>query len=405
MIILQINVTCGHGSTGVIATEIAEQLEKRGHESYIAYGQGTTTFPKSYKIGTKLENKIHSLWNTRILGKEGYGTTCGTKKFLRWIDSIQPDIIQIHNLHSNFLNFPMFFEYVKKKNIPIAYTLFDCWSFTGKCTHFTEIGCRKWEKQCCNCPHLQSGPITWFFDRTKSLYNHKKYLFQNLPSLDIVVCSNWLKGEVEKSFLSKWPIHMIYNWIDSSKFSEIHDNSIYERYGLDKSKKMLISVSAGWDDITTRYTDALRLADILPSDYQLVTVGSLTSKRPIHKNMVHINFVQGTEELSKLYSAALAFVGFSVEDTFGKVFAETMLCGTPAVVFKATACPEVVGDVGYAVKPHDVQGMFDMVKLIKKNGRSFYSERCKQHVLINYGYESNVGKYIEIYESIFSRHH
>lgn len=403
MKVLQVNATCGKGSTGVIAIEIAQRLEARGHDSYIAYGQGTTDYPKSFKIGTNLENRIHGLWHARILGKEGFGTTCGTRNFIKWVDSINPNIIQIHNLHSNYLNFPMFFEYVRNKNIPVVYSLFDCWPFTGKCTHFTEPLCRKWETQCGDCPRLQTGSTTWFFDRTKSLYNIKKKIFTTLPSLDIIVCSNWLKSEVEKSFLAEWPIHMIYNWVDTEKFKEIHDDSVYDRYGLDKCKKLLISVSAGWDDITTRYSDALRLAEILPNDYQLVIVGSLTSKRPLHMNMKHINYVNGTEELSKLYSAALAFVGFSVEDTFGKVFAETMLCGTPAVVFNSTACPEVVGNTGYSVTPHAVDEMLEKVKEINKNGRGYYCERCKLYVKENYDYTTNVDKYIEIYENIVKR--
>ena len=195
---------------------------------------------------------------------------------------------------------------------------------------------------------------------------------------------------------------MIYNWIDMSKFSEIHDDSIYDRYGLDKSKKMLVSVSAFWDDKTTRFTDALRLAEVLTDDYQLVLIGKKNTKRELKPNMVHIDFVAGTQELSKLYSAALAFVGFAVEDTFGKVFAEAMLCGTPCVVFNSTACPEVVGDAGYAVEPHDVVDMFENVKLIEQNGRDFYSQRCKDLVMSRYGYEQNVSKYIDIYEQIYN---
>ena len=77
-----------------------------------------------------------------------------------------------------------------------------------------------------------------------------------------------------------------------------------------------------------------------------------------------------------------------------------MLCGTPAVVFNATACPEVVGDIGYAVEPHNVEEMLDKVNEISKNGRLYYSERCKQHVIKNYNYDINVGKYIDLYESI-----
>ena len=108
----------------------------------------------------------------------------------------------------------------------------------------------------------------------------------NLPSLDIIVCSNWLKREVEKSFLAKYPIHMIYNWIDTDKFKEVHDESIYERYGLDRSKKLLVSVSAFWDNNTTRYDDAIRLAIELPKQYQLVLIGKKITDKPLLDNMV-----------------------------------------------------------------------------------------------------------------------
>ena len=406
MKILEVNVTCGQGSTGVIAVEIADLLNKRGHECYIAYGQGSTDYPNSYKIGGKIENKIHGLYNTRILGEEGSGTSHGTKQFLKWIDNIRPDIIHIHNLHSNFLNYKLFFQYLIEKKIPVVWSFFDCWPFTGKCTHFAENGCRNWEfdKGCKgHCPQLHSsGFVTWFFDKTAKMYNEKKKLFTELYKLNIIVCSNWLKSEVEKSFLKSFPIHMIYNWIDIEKFSEIHDPYIYDRYGIDKTKNIIVSVSAFWDDTTSRCRDAIRLANILPQNYQLVIIGRKKTNLELPCNIIHINYINGTKELSKLYSAATAFVSFSVEDTFGKVIAEAMLCGTPAVVFNSTACPEVVGDVGYAVEPHNVDDMLQEIIKIERNGRDYYNQRCKDLVISRYDYETNVNKYIEVYTSILN---
>lgn len=404
MIVLEINATCGHGSTGVIAVEIAEMLKSLGHTCYIAYGQGTTTYERAYKVGANIENKFHGFLNTRILGEEGTGTTLGTRKFIKWIDSINPDIVHIHNLHSNFLNYEIFFNYLKERKIPVVWSFFDCWPFTGKCTHFVANGCRAWEdgKGCKgNCPQLHtSGFITWFFDKTAKMYNQKKKWFSSLDSLDIIVCSNWLKSEVEKSFLSSRPIHMIYNWIDTSKFKEIHDEAVYEKYGIDPNKKVVISVSAMWDHRTTRLRDALALSKILPEDYQLVLIGKNMTDGSFPKNVVHIDYVNGVQELSKLYSIANVFAGFSVEDTFGKVIAEAMLCGTPVVVFDSTACPEVAGEVGYAVKPHDVEAMMEKILEIERNGRDYYSERGKELVKTRYGYEENVGKYIDIYSRI-----
>lgn len=403
MKIVQINVTCGHGSTGVIAVEIAELLESKGHDAYIAFGQGDTTFNKSYRIGSKFENKLHGLINTRIYGEEGTGSYFGTRKFIKWLDSIQPDIIHIHNLHSNYLNYELFFQYILNKNIPVVWSFFDCWPFTGKCTHFTEHGCRKWEKVCCHCPQLKtSGPKTWFFDKTRKMFLKKKHWFDKVNNLHIIVCSDWLKREVGKSICNNHPVHMIYNWIDQEKFRPIVDESIYSKYGVDNTKKVLVSVSASWGDDNTRLSDAIRLASILPDDYELVLIGKLVSKRELPNNIVHIDFVKGTDELSKLYTCALAYVNFSVEDTFGKVMAEAQLCGTPAIVFDATACPEVVGDAGFVVPPHDVKAMFSCVEEISKLGRDYYSEKCINYVKTNFNYHNNVGEYLKIYEQILS---
>ncbi|MBQ9558573.1 MAG: glycosyltransferase [Bacteroidaceae bacterium] len=404
MKVVQINVTCGNGSTGVIATEIADLLKHNGHESYIAYGQGESDYPNTFKISSTWERKLHALINTRIWGEEGTGSICATHKLLKWIDGIHPDIVHIHTLHTNFLNYSIFFRYLQEKKIRVVWSFFDCWPFTGRCTHFAESGCRRWESECHDCPQLKtSGNRSWFFDKSQKLFLKKKQWFQSLQNLDIIVCSNWLKREVEKSICQGHPIHMIYNWIDMKKFKEIHDPAVYERYGLNCEKQIIVSVSALWDDRSTRLADAIRLAKLLPQEYQFVIIGEKTSKRQLPPNMIHIDYVAGTEELSKLYSCALAYVNFSVEDTFGKVMAEAQLCGTPAIVFDATACPEVVGDAGFVVPPHNVQDMLGCIHEIRKNGRDYYSQRCISRVKENFDYHQNVSKYLEVYKQILGR--
>jgi hypothetical protein len=77
-------------STGSICVDIATVLEKKGHECYIAYGQGTTTYHKSFKIGTLIENHLHNL-GSRITGKQGYFTKKGTHKLIEFIKEYQPD--------------------------------------------------------------------------------------------------------------------------------------------------------------------------------------------------------------------------------------------------------------------------------------------------------------------------
>ena len=80
-----------------------------------------------------------------------------------------------------------------------------------------------------------------------------------------------------------------------------------------------------------------------------------------------------------------------------------MLCGTPCVGFDSTACPEVVGDTGYAVPPHDVESMLEAVLKINAVGKDKYSERCIKRVKQEFDYATNVDKYLKIYEEIYNR--
>ena len=74
MKILQINSVCDFGSTGRTTRELADFLQENGHECFVAYGHGTSTYQNSFKIGTVLENHFHNAFFTRLLGLQGYGT-------------------------------------------------------------------------------------------------------------------------------------------------------------------------------------------------------------------------------------------------------------------------------------------------------------------------------------------
>ena len=67
-----------------------------------------------------------------------------TAQFLKKIDKLQPDLIHFHNLHNCYINLPMLFDYVKKKNIPVVWTLHDCWAYTGHCPYYDFVHCNKW---------------------------------------------------------------------------------------------------------------------------------------------------------------------------------------------------------------------------------------------------------------------
>ena len=60
------------------------------------------------------------------------------------------------------------------------------------------------------------------------------------------------------------------------------------------------------------------------------------------------------EDLPALYNLALAEVYPSLYEGFGLPPLEAMACGLPAVVSNVASLPEVVGDAGLLIDPHDV---------------------------------------------------
>ncbi|MBO5020148.1 MAG: glycosyltransferase, partial [Clostridia bacterium] len=133
MNIVQINYGI-KGSTGTIMLNIAEMVRNKGDQCVtFSYPKKTITTPQNHIFfGSPIEHLFHRLINA-ITGFSEIASIIGTKKLLKELDEIRPDIIHLHNLHGWYVNLPMLFRYIKKNNIPVVWTLHDCWAFTGHC--------------------------------------------------------------------------------------------------------------------------------------------------------------------------------------------------------------------------------------------------------------------------------
>lgn len=181
--LLQINVTANAGSTGRIAEEIGLKAIASGWDSYIAYGRNERpSVSKLIRVGNDMDVKLHGI-QTRLFDRHGLGSKKATIEFIKKTETIKPDIIHLHNIHGYYINYPVLFSFLQKIKIPIVWTLHDCWSITGHCSHFTYIKCEKWKTQCHSCPQKSSYPASYFLDRSKKIIFLKKIcliLFQIL---------------------------------------------------------------------------------------------------------------------------------------------------------------------------------------------------------------------------------
>ena len=211
MKIIQVNSVYGISSTGRTTFELDEFITSQGHESYVAYGENKVIVKDIFYIGTNWDHKLHALLS-RFSGLVGYFSTFYTKKFIKVIDTISPDIIHLRNLHSNYIDIPLLLSYLAKNDISTVITLHDCFFYTGKCTHYTLDNCYKWQNDCGVCPRLRKDNKSWFFDRTKKMLRDKKQLFGNIKKLAVIGVSDCITEETKKPTLQNAVIiKRIYN--------------------------------------------------------------------------------------------------------------------------------------------------------------------------------------------------
>ncbi len=397
MKILQINTVCGVGSTGRIANGISEVCRKSGVENYIAYGYGKTSFPYSYRIGTNFDYYTHNILS-RLFCQQGNYSVKATKNFLAWIEEIQPDIIHLHNLHGNFINIDLLFNYIKQTKLPCVWTLHDCWSFTGKCTHFDYVSCNKWREGCYSCPQLKNYPQSLFIDNSKKEYQKKKKLFGSIDNLTIITPSKWLASLAKESFLGKYPVKVINNGIDLNIFKPTKSDWIH-KHNLE-NKFIILGVASGWEERKgLKYF--LRLAEIFDDNQQIVLVG-LTEKQnnSLPSNIIGITRTNNIKELAEIYSAADVFVNPTLEEVMGMTNVESLACGTPVITFKSGGSPECIDiNTGIIIEKGDFIGLLNSIEYVRKE-RPFNSEACVRRARTLYGQEDRYTDYLTLYKTI-----
>ena len=400
MKIFQINAVYGHLSTGSNVFEMNEAFRSQGHTCMAAYSVGQVQNPQQeYLIGTLFGQKNHALLS-RAFGLQGYFSSGATKKLLRKLDDFQPDVVVLNNLHANYIHLPMLLKYLAKKDIPTVAVLHDCWFYTGKCCYYTNAGCEKWKTQCGKCPAVGQYNKSWFFDFTKKMHADRKKLFGAIPRLGVVAVSDWLLGQAKQApvFQGASQITRIHNWIDTKQFAPVDGSAVRQKLGLE-GKTVMLAVAAAWEP--RKGMDALHsIAEKLRDNERLVIIGRVSEKVSLPENIIHIPRTDSKEELIQYYSMADVFLQPSIEETFGKVTAEALACGTPVVCFDSTANPELVGDHCGAVVPvGDTEGMLREARRIVQEGKDEYSRFCRAFVEDRF----NIGRIFDQYLQLFTQ--
>lgn len=393
MNILQINTTYNIGSTGRIVAGLERVIVESGHQSYVAYGYGASVDTNHYKIISQFDSYKHNV-SSRLTDSQGLHSDSKTKKLIRYIESISPDIIHLHNLHGNYLNYRILFEFLKNFRGKIVWTLHDCWPFTGHCAYFDLVDCDKWINGCRNCPQHSAYPPA-IIDNSKRNYSLKKSLYGALSDkLTIVPVSNWLEGLLRKSFLKHSQIITIHNGIDLTKFRPMPDVKNRNQY--------VLGVAFPWDR-RKGLSDFIKLRSILSKDIEIILVG--LSKKQIANLPEGIRGLEKTssiQDLCSLYSGALALINPTYEDNFPTVNLEAMACGTPVITYRTGGSPEsIIENTGKVVEKGNLIGLNEAINEVHENSDAFDYQSIIKYVHDTFDEKLCFSQYVKLYKSLY----
>lgn len=389
--LLQINVSANCGSTGRIAEEIGKRAIASGWRSVIAYGrQAKPSESELVKIGSQASFYGHVL-ESYLLDNHGLGSRWATKALLDKIDDIKPDIIHLHNIHGYYISYKLLFEYLNKTKTPVIWTLHDCWSFTGHCSHFLSANCEKWKTGCYDCPKKAYYPKT-LIDQSKRNYELKKRFIASNKNLTIVPVCQWLADLLNLSMLKNANVKVIRNGIDLDVFRP--------KGRKDDGLVRILGVSNVWQEAKGLH-DFYTLREMLDEDRYEITLVGLTEEqvKKLPKGIKGITHTKSVDELVDYYSAADVFVNPTYADTFPTTNIEALACGTPVITYNTGGSPEAIDEhTGWVVEKGDIEGIANMV--IKYNPMIEKRALCRERAEKLFDKKNRFFEYLSLYQDI-----
>ncbi|WP_368736987.1 glycosyltransferase [Janibacter hoylei] len=397
MRVLQVNAVVGAGSTGRLVSELNDHLPQFGVTSAAAYSHGSGGV-QDLHFGHSMESKFHAT-ASRVTGLQAQWSPIATRRLDHLISEFKPDVVHLHNVHSNNVSLVKLLSGIASRNIATVLTLHDSWFYTGKCTNYVAAGCFRWENECGECPLLGRDTPSWVFDFTVRMLESKRVAFGELSRLGVVGVSDWIAGEARRSFFGDIAtIRRIHNWVDTSTFRPRNRPA-------EGTPQYFLAVAPSWNhqkglDRLRSFVAELRNRN---SSLEMWVVGDappgLGPDRVRQLGRVHdVNL------MVRLLSQAEAVVSFSRAESFGLTVAESLSCGTPVLVPPGSGAEELVGECGTVVdRPEEpakwVDSALDLVHRIHQPNVPL-RQQARSRALSLFDRDERISDYAEFYHEV-----
>lgn len=397
--VLAISSTLNYGSTGRIVERLGLMAVERGWRCVVAHGPRLTnpSALEHYCVGSRAEELVHGGVQSLLLDRHGLGSARATRRLIDYVRrEVRPDIVHLHNIHGYYLNYPLLFEYLRGADVPVVWTLHDCWAFTGHCSNSDAIGCERWQEGCGKCPGAGTYPMA-LIDRSRANFALKQRLFTALGErLTLVPVSEFLAAKVRKSMLGNCNTQVIHNGIDLDVFRPSAPKA---------ARPTVLGAAAPWMKEKGLY-DFYELRKLLPAEeWDIVLVGMKPKEiAALPAGIRGLERTEDTAELARHYSAATVFVNPTHQDNYPTVDLEAMACGTPVAAYRTGGVAEaIVPEVGITVETGDVRGLAEGIRHLAAMAAREpcgMSAACRAHAEACFDAKRCFEAYFRLYERV-----
>ncbi|EMI17889.1 glycosyl transferase, group 1 family [Rhodopirellula maiorica SM1] len=320
----------------------------------------------------------------------------------------EADIVHLHSLWKARHGFADLTGICRiAKRYPTVMTLRESWMMTGHCACPT--GCDRWKTGCGSCPDLQRVPSVQS-DFTRFNWQRKRTTIQQ-SDLHITTISNWLRQQVQQSPICEGKkVHVVHNSVDERSF--FPGDMLAARNALSIPHDKFVVLLAGQSiegvhrGISQHAVKALNRLDDHGIHALLIGRSAGDVAATLNTPSSTVPYRESPQEMAQCYQAADLTIVPSEYETFGRVAAESLFCGTPVLAFATGGLTDIVvpNVCGKLVPTGDVDALAAGLADLKSNPDALLRMRndCVSHVRERFGTKSIAVQYGNVYQEVIA---
>jgi N-acetyl-alpha-D-glucosaminyl L-malate synthase BshA len=372
---MKIGIVCypTHGGSGVVASELAVGLAKKGHEIHIV------SYATPFRLQTFHQNiLIHEVGvaSYPLFKYPPYALALATK-LVELVEEYSLELIHAHYAVPHAASAYLAKQILSPQRIKSVTTL-----------HGTDI--------------TLVGADQSF---------HRVIKFTIEKSDGVTAVSNYLKQRTIEEFDIQCKIRVIYNFVDTTRPSLTRKSCTKEAYA-PKGEKILMHASnfrpvKRVGDVVRIFT---KVHEQIPS--KLILIGDGPERLFIQQLVKELKlsddvyFLGEQDHLEPLFFCADLFLLPSEQESFGLTALEAMNCGVPVIGTKTGGLPEVIthGETGYLFSVGEIINMAEKATGLLKDpeNHKLFSKQARKRAAQCFNASKIIRQYEAYYEEILN---